>query len=333
MHLSFLTPAGSLVVLAAVIPLVALVIARRRSERVSRVLGVPAADYGLRPRALLLVGTCAAFAFAAAQPYIRTTSERSLREDAEAMFVVDVSRSMRAASGPGSPTRLARAKAEAERLQASISHVPSGLAGLTDRVLPYAFPTGDRRVFGATLRDAVRLESPPPQGVARVASTFAALTTLRAGFFSPGVRTRICVVLTDGESQSFPADATGRALEGPGGCRLIVVQFWRADEHVYGADRKPEPQYRPDAAAASNISALAQAAGGRSFGEAQGGAARQALLEAVGTGRARSVTIEQGRRALALWAALAGLLLAVALVALAVLPSLLRPRRDRIAQA
>jgi hypothetical protein len=149
------------------------------------------------------------------------------------------------------------------------------------------------------------------------------LSSLRFGFFSPGIKTRACVVLTDGESRSFSADAVGRALEGPGGCHLVVVQFWRAGERVYGAESKPEAQYQPDSTAASNVAALARAAGGQSFGEGQGAAAREALLAAIGTGQARPVTAEKRRLALAPWAATAGLLLALALVAGAFLPATL----------
>ena len=319
-QLSFLTPVGALVLCTAVLPLAALVVMRRRVRRVAQTLGLGVND-GVRPlRALLLVAACGAFALAAAQPYVRITSERSVREDVEAMFVVDVSRSMLAAPGPRGPTRLARAKAEAARLRASIPSVPAGLAGFTDRVLPYAFPTTDERVFASTLREAVLLESPPPQEVSRVITTFAALGELRTGFFSPHARTRICVLLTDGESRSFSADSSGRAL----GCHLIAVQFWAPAERIYGPDGTPEPQYRPDAAARSTLAAVASGAGGQTFAEQQRSAARRSLLEAVGNAPTKRVAAERRRLALAPWAAFAGLVLVVALVVSAATPGRLQ---------
>ena len=123
-----------------------------------------------------------------------------------------------------------------------------GLAGLTDRALPYLFPTLDQRVFASTIREAVEIESPPPQQVARVATSFDALASLGAqAFFTAGLERRVCVVLTDGESAPF----TG----GSSGCRLVVVQLWDPGERIY-VDGTPEPQYRPDDAARSLASRL-----------------------------------------------------------------------------
>lgn len=283
-------------------------------------LGLGVADGAPPLRALLGVAACGAFALAAAQPYVRITGERSIRNDVEAMFVVDVSRSMLAGPGPRGPTRLARAKAEALRLRASIPSVPAGLAGLTDRVLPYAFPTADEHVFVSTLRDAVRLESPPPQEVSRVITTYAALGELRSGFFSPRLRTRICVLLTDGESRSFSSASTGRTL----GCRLIAVQFWGRDERIYGPDGTLEPQYRPEPVARATLAAVASGVGGRAFAELDRSAARRSLLEAVGNAPTKRIAAERRRLALAPWAALAGLVLVIALVLSAAFPGWLQ---------
>ena len=142
-----------------------------------------------------------------------------MRSDVQALFVLDVSRSMLAAAGPTDATRLERAREAALELRAAIPEVRAGLAGLTDRALPYLFPTLDRRAFASTLQEAVTIESPPPQQVARVATSFDALAGLGTrGFFAPKLDRRVCVVLTDGESAPFTGPAAG--------CRLVVVQFW-----------------------------------------------------------------------------------------------------------
>ena len=79
---------------------------------------------------------------------------------------------MAAAPGPRSRTRLDRATAAAERLRAAIPEVPSGIATLTDRVLPDLLPVGDAGAFDATLRRAVAIEEPPPRALSLRATTF-----------------------------------------------------------------------------------------------------------------------------------------------------------------
>jgi hypothetical protein len=188
------------------------------------------------------------------------------------------------------------------RLRAEIPEVRAGLAGLTDRTLPYLFPTLDQRAFASTVRDAVTIESPPPQQVARVATTFDALTGLGSrGFFSPNVERRVCVVLTDGESVPSARPAAG--------CRLVVVQLWDAGERIY-VDGRPEPQYRPDDAAPANAARLGAVA--REGDLAQ---ARELLASAVGEGPvAKPAGSERRTVLLAPYIAFAGLLLVLALV-------------------
>ena len=229
----------------------------------------------MNARPLLLAAACCAFGLAAAQPSLRRDDRRTTRTDVQALFVLDVSRSMLASSGPGAATRLERARAAALELRVSIPQVPAGLAGLTDRALPYLFPTLDPRTFASTLGEAVRIESPPPQQVGRVATSFDALASLGTqGFFPSGLHRRVCVVLTDGESTPF-----GR----PGGCRLVVVQFWQPAERIYSGG-KAEPQYRPDDAAPARASQLGPVAGEDELGQA-----RDLLTQAIGEGPVRQL--------------------------------------------
>ena len=299
--MTFLTPIGALVCLAAVLPLAALVVARRRASRAAAATGLPAQRHG-RARPLLLAAACCAFGVAAAQPALRRDDRPQARTDVQVLFVLDISRSMLASSGPEGATRFARARAAALELRTSIPQVPTGLAGLTDRALPYLFPTLDQRVFASTIREAVKIESPPPQQVARVATSFDALASLGAqAFFTAGLERRVCVVLTDGESAPF----TG----GSSGCRLVVVQLWDPGERIY-VDGTPEPQYRPDDAARSLASRLGPVARGDDAGRA-----RELLATAIGDGPVRELATG-GRSTLELapYAALGGLALVLWLV-------------------
>ena len=253
-------------------------------------------------RALVLALACGAFGLAAAQPVLRRDDRRSARTDVQAFVVVDVSRSMLASSGPGRATRLERARRVALELRAAVPEVPVGVAGLTDRVLPYLFPTLDPSAFASTIRTAVRIESPPPQQVARVVTSFDALSVLGTqGFFPGGLERRVCVVLTDGESAPFAGPRAG--------CGLVVVQLWSPQERIYGEDG-PEPQYRPDDAAPARAAQLGPVAGEDDLDRA-----RKLLAAAVGDGPLRRLRGSASSRVeLAPYAALLGFALVLFLV-------------------
>jgi hypothetical protein len=315
--MTFQTPLGALVGLAAIVPLAVLALSVRRAERVARVLGLrPAAR---RPSVVAAVVATAVFVLlgvAAAQPGLRTTEHRNVRTQSQVFFVVDVSRSMAAASAPTGRTRLDRARAVVARLHASTTDVPSGLAGLTDRVLPYLFPTVNRASFDETLARSVRIESPPPQQVSTNATSFGALASLaQNGFFDRGAAHRTCVLVTDGETKSYSSGAVARTLAGDRGCRLIVVRVGGADERVYGPGGHPEPGYAPDPAAAGKAEQLAVDAGGRAFGEAELGPAAAALRSSAEAGPTRRAAGEETTRPLSAYAALLALLLAAGLAA------------------
>jgi hypothetical protein len=157
---------------------------------------------------------------AAAQPASTHASRLRVRTGVEALFVFDTSRSMAASASPRSPTRLARAVATAERLRATIGDVPTGIATLTDRVLPDLLPVAGTESFDAVAAHAVAIESPPPQASAVRATSFAALADIAAGnYFEPTAKRRLVVLLTDGESS--PTDA-GRLATALAGARLPI---------------------------------------------------------------------------------------------------------------
>ena len=71
---------------------------------------------------------------AAAQPVVIHSQALIERVDAQVYLVFDTSLSMTARTGPHGPTRLARAKREAEALIPQLGNIPVGIATLTDRV-------------------------------------------------------------------------------------------------------------------------------------------------------------------------------------------------------
>jgi hypothetical protein len=283
----------------------------------ARLLGLPPAGRGPLVLPALLAGlACAFLGVAAAQPVLRTTHRQAVRTQSQVFYIVDVSRSMAAATSFSARTRLERARADVARLHAGVPDVPSGLAGLTDRVLPYLFPTASSLAFDETLRRSVTLESPPPEQVSTNATSFGALAALASdGFFTRSADHRTCVLVTDGETRSYPTEAV-QALRGPRGCRLIVVRVGGAGEHVFGADGSPEAGYAPDPAASAKARQLADAAGGTAFDDTSLGQAAAALRAAAAAGPVRREPARASTRALAPAAAALAFVLALMLVVL-----------------
>jgi hypothetical protein len=308
--LVFLTPLAALVALAALVPLAALALALRRERQARRVLRLEEPPGGRRLwTALAIVAALALLGVAAAQPAVRSTTGQQVRTDAEAIYVIDTSRSMLARSSPRGRTRIERARAAAVQLRRRLADVPSGVATLTDRVLPDLLPQAGDDVFERTVRGAVRVDNPPPQTETTTATSLGALGVLGTqNFFSPSARRRLVVVFTDGESRPYVVPATARALRRAPGVKTLFVHVWSPGEAVYGPDGRPEQGYHPDSASGTALSALADATGGAVVGE--GSTARAAALAraALGAGPTREQGLAVRTRTLAPWLALAALL-------------------------
>lgn len=307
----FLTPLGSLVALLALLPLASAVLARGRTESVRRALRLPPPErrVELRPPLLAALGV-ALLGLAAAQPALTRTSSPSVSRNAQALFVLDTSRSMAASSTPGSRTRLDRAAAAAIRLRAAVPQLESGVLTLTDRVLPDLLPVADLQGFEGVVQRAVRIESPPPRDSSIRATSYGALGDIASGNdFAASASRRIVVLLTDGESNPVQAGELAGRLAAARGYRFVAIRFWRSNESVYSADGKPEAGYRPDPGGKTTLRDLAATLGGRSFEEQQVGAAAAYLRGLVGTGpTVRAAGVDRRRLPLAPYAALAGLL-------------------------
>ena len=165
MQLTFLTPLGLLLAVGAVLPLAALALGELRIRRARQALSLPAPPRrGYASTALAIASVPILLALALAQPVLRSEEKQRVRSDAQVFYVFDTSNSMRASRDPGGPTRLDRALAIARRMQLDLHDVPSGVATMTDRVLPNIFPTGNEQLFTAALAETVGVERPPPKG-------------------------------------------------------------------------------------------------------------------------------------------------------------------------
>jgi von Willebrand factor type A domain len=305
---SFLTPLGSLFALAAAVPLAALVLAERRSERVRAVLrlGGPGRR-ALLPVAGALVVLPALVAVAAAQPVVVHRRLVHERADAQAFFVIDTSLSMTASSGPGKPTRFTRAKRLARRLELALGDVPVGLATMTDRILPDLMPTTDTTLFGRTLHQSVGIDEPPPsqqykQG--RATNLQALVPVETSHFFSTASDRRLLVVFTDGEASpnlQLYGYEIGRKL------KPVFVHVWEPGERIYHHGR-PDPHYVADPTSAALLQRAAALSGGTAVDENRFATLVSAARRVVGTGPATGRVDAYGRIALAPWFALGGIL-------------------------
>jgi hypothetical protein len=308
--LTFLTPGAALVAVVAVVPLAAFLIAASRVAHVRRALGLPGRQRLLhRGAAAAAAAVVLILALAAAQPALTRGPKQRVRSDAQLLFIVDVSQSMAASSGAKNPTRLDRAKDEAERLRTALSEFPSGVATLTDRVLPDLLPVPDPIAFEATLERSVAIEEPPPFETAVRATDFGALADVPdAGYFDPSARHRVVVLLTDGETRPYDSAAVSKAFGAAPRAGLIAVRFWRSDEGIYRTPTRADPNYRPDPTSAEQLAGLAAVTGGQVFQEGELAPAAAAIRDELGSGPTREVSRVQRVDPLAPYVALAALL-------------------------
>jgi hypothetical protein len=284
--ISFLTPLAGLVALLCLVPVAAFVRARRLARHKRRGIGLaepPRRTHFLHAAAL--VGAAACLGVAAMQPVLSLDETRRVRTDAEALVVLDTTRSMLASVTPDSPSRIVRAKAVAGVLQEALPAVPVGLASVTDRTLPHLFPSADAEVFRATLGKSIGIERPPP--VHTFATRVTSLESLSAvatqGFYSPSARRRVLVVVTDGESLPGARARLGLLFRRAPGIATVFVHVWRREERVFRR-RTPEPGYRPDPGARASLDRLAAEVGGEVFAEGELLRAAQRVPQLVGSG-------------------------------------------------
>jgi hypothetical protein len=306
-HVTLLTPLAALVALAAVPALIAAVRAdgRARAVRQRLLLSEPvgrslATTLGAIGAVAALVGV------AAAQPVVETSRSHDVRADAEVLVVFDTSRSMSASVGPGSSTRLDRARTLAHALHAQFDDVPMGITSLTDRVLPYIFPSGNAKVVDATIDESVAIENPPPlREIATQATQFGALARIpTTNFFSPSASKRLLVVFSDGESTPFSIRGLATALRASDQFFPIFVHVWRPNERVF-TNGAAETGYEPDPRSGATIAMLGAATRGLSVDEVQLNRVVRTAKAFLGTGNRFASGSERTSRALAQFSLLA----------------------------
>ena len=290
---AFVTPEGLAFAVLSVVPIVAFALSSRRARRVRTALGLdPHGGRSPLVTALALVGVVSLLAVALGQPVIRSRETQRVREDAEAFYVFDISRSMLAAQSADGPTRLERAQRVALRLRGRLRDVPSGVATFTDRVLPNLFPTIDEEVFTATVEQSVGVDRPTSRAMDEVTTLFAAFDTMAGdNFFGPSSERRLVIVLTDGESAPFDSSALRASLEAGTPLDFLVLTFWEDEERVWFEGR-PIPNYRPSPSYASSVRQFSSATGGRAFDESALDGVVRAARDALGEGPLRTAGTE-----------------------------------------
>jgi hypothetical protein len=308
MDVSFLTPLAALFALAALVPLAVFLVRQRRARRIRAALGLEEPSLRSRlPLALALAAVPALIGLAAAQPVLEESRVRSERIDAEAFVVIDTTRSMLASADPRAPTRFERARRAAIRLRDDLPEVPIGIVSMTDRVLPHAFPTTDRRVFVATIEKAVDIERPGAGIGGTLATALESLANIPTlNYFSSKARNRLLIVLTDGESLPLREDLE-QAFRTTPRIETILVHLWNADERIYETGIA-EGGYRPQQGSKNTLDRVASLVGGRVFSEDELGEASAAAREAVGEGETRQRRLEGERLALMPYVTLAAFL-------------------------
>jgi hypothetical protein len=308
MDLTFLTPMAAIFAVSALLPLGIYWFRERRASGIRSALGLE--EPSRRSRAPLVVAVAAVpllLGIAAAQPVLGTERSVPERTDAEAFFVMDTSRSMLAADGPEGATRFDRAVDAASAIHDRIPQVRSGIVSMTDRLLPHALPTTDRRVFETTLRRSIGVELPPP---AFTYSTHATAYDILAGipqrrYFSQTAKKRVLVVFTDGESRPF-GSTLGTTLPGKPPIDTVLVRFGNADERIYTTGEAEG--YVPAKNSEQTMQRVADLMGGRAFSEDDVSAAGDAVAEIIGEGATSDRKIPGARVALMPWVTLAAFL-------------------------
>lgn len=294
MDVTLLTPPGALVALVVALPLAALALVHRRGASIRRAVGLPEPrPWLLRSAVATLAAAAALLGLAAMQPRLEWTSEQRVRADAEAIVVLDTSRSMLARSSPRARIRYDRASKAALRFRSAFADVPVGIASFTDRVLPHLFPSPDDDVFVATLNGSLGIDRPPPHGAfVSTATRLAALeTVVSRRFFTPTARKRLLFVVTDGESVPLAGARIAAVFRRPPGVDTIFLHVWDGDERVFDGT-EPEPQYSPDPRSRGILDAAAETLGGRVFAEDELDRAIAASRDALGEGP----TVVQGEK-------------------------------------
>ena len=306
MDIVLVHPFAAVSVVAVLVPLAAFALLQRRSARARRALRLqPVA----RRSQVLVVAAIVLFAslvaVASAQPVLLTRNELRVRTDAEALFIVDITRSMLASRTAGGASRLERVRTDAARIRGRLRDVPVGLASLTNRLVPHVFPTPRAGVFNTTLERAVGIEKPPPDTATGALQTaLGALTVLKThNFYSPRARRRVAVVFTDGETLPVAPDAFASFRRRPA-IELVFVRYWHPDERIFRPELPVDRTYRTDLESTATFTSFARAIRAPIFREGEVREVAREIQRRLGRGELVSQGSEVSERSLAPYALL-----------------------------
>jgi hypothetical protein len=308
MGVTFAQPPAALVALLGLVPLAIALYKLRASRALRRELGLARPSrWTSLARPLALLWLFALLGLAAAQPSLQRQHAERVRADAEVVLAIDNSRSMLASETVNGPRRFERALAFAGQLRAALPEVPIGVSSLTNRLLPYVFPTTDRHDFSLVLAEAYGIESPPPSlayatlpgtsgtRAAKWVTSFAPVNQAATqAFFRPSARKRVLVVLSDAETQEFASRRVLLHLR-DAGITPIVVRFWKPDERIFRLDGGIEP-YVPTQ---SDELELLHRAGWAAVREGDAAPVAERIRKALGSGPVASVGFSRTRQPVA----------------------------------
>jgi hypothetical protein len=287
MRLSFVTPEGALIALAGVAAIAAVVAGERRLQRLRDLLGLARGSARSSVAVgIALAAIAALLALAAAQPVVASTTSKAGRADVDLFFVFDVSRSMAARESRSAPTRLQRARRDAETLRGRLPDIAVGVASLNDRLLPHLFPTLSATAFAATVERALGINEPRAAlfyGTAGLGTKLGSLGDVATqGYFGAAPK-RLVLVFTDGETLQEDLPAVPRRLEQKH-VRAFFVRYWSRSDRIFLPGGGVDSSYAPDTASGALLDAVARSLGTQVFdgGDVQG--VLRAVRSAIGDG-------------------------------------------------
>lgn len=233
---TFLFPTGFLVIGILVLILLILYVKNERFQR--RVLQAFAwkisSHIGLKDFcAFVVLGIL--LATAAARPVISFQELDMVRNDAVILMVFDVSGSMAASMSQDMPSRLDRAKKMAHSIGREFRHIPIGIAGFTDVLIPHLPPIAEGRIVHWTIENTIRIGSVPTHQMGGIITSLYVLQyAALARFFPENIEKKIILLFTDGETHTsvFTLREVGEALRKEN-ITLMIVGMGKQGERIF----------------------------------------------------------------------------------------------------
>jgi hypothetical protein len=196
------------------------------------------------------------------------------------------------------------------RIHGALRDVPTGVATLTNQMMPLLFPTGDERGVSAVIDHSLKLMQPPPAALTAARASQLGALTLAAdrSYFNPGLRKRVLVVLSDLDTDFFSLDGTLKLLRRHR-IEPFLIRVAAPGEQIFDNHGRPESYTSVSTVSVRSL----RSAGWHAYEEGQ---TRQVIADIrsyLGTGTTRPSGVIETQRSLARLAALGALLMVLAL--------------------